>query len=75
MTYTTVGYGDYSPTSEGAKIFTIFYALFGIAFIFSFIAGYTGDIIAKYQDKALEELDEDPTDLKSPHTSKIMCQF
>jgi voltage-gated potassium channel Kch len=29
-TVTTVGYGDYSPSYEGTKIFTIFYALFGL---------------------------------------------
>eukprot|EP00050_Salpingoeca_kvevrii_P007749 m.298325 g.298325 ORF g.298325 m.298325 type:complete len:453 (-) comp13833_c0_seq1:1843-3201(-) len=27
---TTVGYGDYSPTTDGSKVFTFFYAMFGI---------------------------------------------
>jgi voltage-gated potassium channel Kch len=29
-TVTTVGYGDYSPNYDGTKIFTIFYAFFGL---------------------------------------------
>ena len=29
MTLTTVGYGDFSPTTTGTQIFTIFYILTG----------------------------------------------
>ena len=30
VTITTVGYGDLTPTTEGAKVFVIFYAAFGV---------------------------------------------
>ncbi|MFH1456323.1 MAG: potassium channel family protein [archaeon] len=30
MTLTTVGYGDFAPTQDSTKIFTSFYAIFGI---------------------------------------------
>jgi hypothetical protein len=30
---TTVGFGDLSPTSDGAKLFTVFYILSGVAII------------------------------------------
>ncbi len=30
-TITTVGYGDFTPTTEESKIFTIFYSISGIA--------------------------------------------
>lgn len=30
---TTVGFGDLSPTSDGAKIFTVFYILSGVTII------------------------------------------
>lgn len=30
---TTVGFGDFSPTSDSAKIFTVFYILSGVAII------------------------------------------
>ena len=34
---TTVGFGDLSPTSDGAKLFTVFYVFSGIAIITSFL--------------------------------------
>ena len=38
VTATTVGYGDFSPTSPLAKLFTCGYALLGIIMIFDLIA-------------------------------------
>lgn len=37
ITLTTVGYGDFSPQTDGGKIFTIIYIISGIAIILSFI--------------------------------------
>lgn len=36
-TLTTVGYGDLHPTSDLSRLFTAFYALFGVGFILTFI--------------------------------------
>jgi len=33
ITISTIGYGDYSPTSQGARLFTFFYILIGIALL------------------------------------------
>jgi hypothetical protein len=34
---TTVGFGDLSPSSDGSKLFTVFYIFMGIAIISVFI--------------------------------------
>lgn len=36
VTLATVGYGDYVPTTDFAKVFTIFYILTGVGIIASF---------------------------------------
>ena len=37
MTLTTVGYGDFTPTTESGKLFTVFYVLVGMGILASFL--------------------------------------
>lgn len=42
ITLTTIGYGDIAPTTDGAKIFTAFYAIFGIGLMLYFVRSVIG---------------------------------
>lgn len=48
----------------GGRIFTIFFVLLGIAFIFAIINDFATSFIRSVEAKALEKLDDDPTDEK-----------
>ena len=37
ITLSTIGYGDFSPQTDGGKLLTIFYIILGIGIILSFI--------------------------------------
>lgn len=37
VTLTTIGYGDFSPQTDGGKLFTVLYIIVGIGMILSFI--------------------------------------
>lgn len=37
VTLTTIGFGDFSPQTDGGKLFTIFYIILGIGMILAFI--------------------------------------
>jgi len=37
ITLTTVGYGDFSPQTDGGKVFTILYIIVGVGIILTFI--------------------------------------
>ena len=46
VTLTTVGFGDFAPTTPGAQIFTIFYILTGIGVFVALLASVTQQYIA-----------------------------
>ena len=47
VTLTTVGYGDFHPTSAGTEIFTIFYILTGIGVFVALLASIAQQYIAQ----------------------------
>lgn len=55
-TFTTVGYGDLGPTTDGAKMFTCFFSICGVAFISVAIAILTSYMISK----SMSEEETDP---------------
>jgi len=55
ITLTTVGYGDLAPTTNGTKVFTIFYVLTGLGILvalLSQVASHAADVrVEKKQQK------------------------
>jgi hypothetical protein len=51
VTATTIGYGDYSPTSPGAQLFTIFYAFVGISLLYGGLK-HAGEWLIARQEQA-----------------------
>ncbi|HYJ20588.1 MAG TPA: potassium channel family protein [Solirubrobacterales bacterium] len=47
VTLTTVGFGDFAPTTPGAQIFTIFYILTGIGVFVALLASVAQQYIAQ----------------------------
>jgi potassium channel subfamily K len=59
-TFTTVGYGDLEPTTEGGQLFTIFFATYGVIILGIFI-GIVGHAISEGQSKAIQKLHRSKT--------------
>ncbi len=51
VTLTTVGYGDFSPTTAEAQIFTIFYILTGIGVFVALLASVAQQYIAQKAER------------------------
>ena len=55
-TMSTVGYGDISPSSAGARVFVVFMILIGIVFVFSSCAGLVSEVTAPLTRRGREYL-------------------
>ena len=53
MTVTTVGYGDYTPTSAIGRILTSFVMLYGIAFLAIITAAITSVFVARAEQERM----------------------
>lgn len=56
-TLTTIGFGDLSPSSTGAKLFTIAYSLTGIGIIAAFVTALARSVPARDELKPGDERD------------------
>mmetsp|Transcript_17461 Transcript_17461/g.25806 ORF Transcript_17461/g.25806 Transcript_17461/m.25806 type:complete len:397 (-) Transcript_17461:37-1227(-) len=57
ITFLTIGYGDLSPSTDGGRLFTVFFALVGI-FILGFFLGIIGERLVDMETKAYNKMRE-----------------
>ena len=51
ITLTTVGYGDFSPTTNAGKVFTMFYVLVGIGIFVALVTQIAGHLVEARKEK------------------------
>lgn len=56
---TTVGYGDFAPTTQGARLFTAFYVLIGVAIAFSALGVLGASYLRRSQEMLLRRVRSD----------------
>jgi voltage-gated potassium channel Kch len=71
VTVTTVGYGDFAPTTDEGRVFAMFYILIGLGVVFTVLSDAANYILQNVQGTLLEKLDDDPDDNEAPHGAKI----
>lgn len=61
VTLTTIGFGDITPKTDTGKIFTSFYALFGIGIMLYLLGSVVGEYASKHEqyfDKAVTAINK-----------------
>lgn len=74
VTTTTVGYGDFHPSTQATQLFTVFYAIFGIAFVLSSVTDLVNYLmVRKMQTRVLTLLGV--TNMESRAWFKLIFSF
>jgi len=57
VTMSTVGYGDFSPTTTGSQVFTCFYIIIGVSVVFSRLASSLSGMLEAFEKRCMSFLD------------------
>ena len=64
VTMSTVGYGDFSPSSTGFRVFTVFYILIGCTVVFVYLSELCATLLERYRQLILALVDRFDTTTK-----------
>lgn len=67
VTFTTIGYGDLFPTTDPGRLFTVFFSLYGIGILGTFL-GIIGKAVLEKEHNEMENM-------QRRHTKRIMGMF
>lgn len=56
VTITTVGYGYHTPSTDSSRLFTIFYIIFGICYVFAIVSEFVQGQLSKVSDILQKQL-------------------
>mmetsp|Transcript_42934 Transcript_42934/g.48763 ORF Transcript_42934/g.48763 Transcript_42934/m.48763 type:complete len:386 (+) Transcript_42934:347-1504(+) len=56
VTFTTIGYGDITPTTDGGKLFCCFYSLFGVCMVGGLVLNIIGLRLLAAQERTMQEV-------------------
>jgi voltage-gated potassium channel len=56
VTLTTIGYGDFVPVTSAGKIFTMFYAFFGVGMALYFLSLLGSSVFKKHVSEKVSEI-------------------
>lgn len=59
ITVTTIGYGDLAPTTNVSKIFTMFFAFFGVAMALYLLSKMSSTFFKKHVNAQVKEIKKD----------------
>ena len=59
MTLTTIGYGDVVPHTHNGKLFTVFFAFFGVALTLYILTTVGASMFSRHVDKRVTQIKKD----------------
>lgn len=68
VSVSTVGYGQFHPTTDGARVFTAFYIIVGLLFVLTAVDEFARHFIVEFQRTVVRSLYPQSTKLVRPFT-------